>query len=50
MENHSVEFKKASTEDMTAFAAITAEWIRQGVTFTINQSFSHLYVKLTGGF
>lgn len=48
--NNAIEFIKESKSDMLAFATITAEWTRQGVTFTVSTSFTHISVKLTGGF
>lgn len=46
----SLEFAKESMSDMKAFAQITAEWTRQSLTFTTCSSFTHISVKLTGGF
>jgi hypothetical protein len=49
MEN-ALEFSKESKSDMEAFAIIAAEWTRQGMTFKTSSSFTHISVKLTGGF
>lgn len=50
MENHLLEFCKENSSDMKAFAQITAEWVRQGVTYTVAQSYTHIQLKLTGGY
>jgi hypothetical protein len=49
MENY-IEFDLTDDEQSTAFAFLTSQWTRCGVTFVVSQSGLIVSVKLSGGF
>lgn len=50
MKNKRLGFNKNENSEVTIYAILVAEWIRQGLTFELSHDDECLYVELTGGF
>jgi hypothetical protein len=48
---HTLQFDVRNEQAMKTMAILTAEWIRQGIVFTMeNWDDNHIRVTLTGGY